>query len=169
MMFDGPDHAPMALDAATLKPALPGKGDLVRRSRLLMPGYAVASAEMLTHADNYWYEAKGSVALPVLRVKFADPAQTWVHIDPATGELLGDIDSRRRVYRWVYDGLHRWDMRGLVTRRPLWDVWMWTWSIAAAIVSVSGVVIGWRRLKPTARSSTAIASRSLAAAAPTDR
>lgn len=169
MIFEGPGSARAALDGTTLMPLLPGKGDLVRRARLLMPGYAVASAEMLTHADNYWYEAKGAVALPVLRVKFDDPARTWVHIDPVTGELLGDVDARRRIYRWVYDGLHRWDMQGLVTRRPLWDMWMWVWSIAGAIVSVSGVVIGWRRLKPVARPSAALFPRSAAIPPAADR
>ncbi|MBX3563547.1 MAG: hypothetical protein KF730_03115 [Sphingomonas sp.] len=152
LVFEHADLTKAVADAATLAPVRFGTGELVRRSALLVPGYAIRSAEILHNADNYWYEAKGSVELPVLRVIFADPAQTWAHISLETGEMLGDIDARRRTYRWLYDGLHRWDMQGFITRRPLWDVWMWLWSIAATIVAVSGVVIGWRRLMPRRQS-----------------
>lgn len=146
MIFERPGSGNTAVDAATLQPFTIDKHNLIRRARLLMPGSAVASADILTQPDNYWYDAKGAVELPVLRVRFDDPAHTWVHLSLATGEVVGDMDRRRRIYRWVYDGLHRWDIQGLITRRPLWDMWMWFWSIAGAIVSVSGVVIGWRRL-----------------------
>ncbi|HVR92199.1 MAG TPA: hypothetical protein VHG29_14050 [Novosphingobium sp.] len=138
--------ATTVVDPETLRPLRFAPADLTRRSALLVPGAPIKAAQVLTHADNYWYDAKGPVELPVLRVKFDDARGTWVHLSLATGEVLGELDARRRTYRWVYDGLHRWDFDGLITRRPLWDIWMLIWLIAGTIVSVSGVVVGWRRL-----------------------
>lgn len=51
-----------------------------------------------------------------------------------------------RLYRWTFSALHSLDFRFLIAHRPLWDVAVWLLSIAGLIVSVSGVVIGWRRI-----------------------
>lgn len=139
------------IDPETLRPLRFDKTDLTRRAALLVPGAPIESAKILTAADNYWYEAKGQVELPALRLKFGDAAKTWVHLSPRTGEVLGNLDQRRRLYRWAFGGLHRWDFDGLITRRPLWDLWMLIWSIAGTIVCASGVVIAWRRLAPKRR------------------
>jgi uncharacterized iron-regulated membrane protein len=83
----------------------------------------------------------------VVRVRFDDPARTWVHLDPATGRLLGSIDSRGRAYRWVYDLLHKWDLNVLTLNRPVWDALLWMLSLVGIVTSISGVWIGWRRLR----------------------
>jgi len=85
---------------------------------------------------------------------------SWVYISPRTGEVLRDMDARRRLYRWLFDGLHRWDFDVLIRQRPLWDIWMWLWLIIGAIISVSGIVIGMRRLwRPTDRRTSGIGGR----------
>lgn len=42
--------------------------------------------------------------------------------------------------------LHNWDWLPLLERRPLWDVLLIVLSLGGAVMSVTGVVIGWRRL-----------------------
>jgi uncharacterized iron-regulated membrane protein len=89
--------------------------------------------------------------LPVWRIKFANRARTWVHIDPLTGELLGAIDARGRAYRWLYDGLHRWDLGPLLAHPPARRMFIWLLSLAGLVVSVSSIWIAWRRLRRPAR------------------
>ena len=71
-----------------------------------------------------------------------------IDIDPQDGKLLAKVDQSARVLRWAYSALHHWDF-GWLQQRPLWDVWMLTWVTFGLILSVSSVVIGWRRLKQT--------------------
>jgi len=114
---------------------------------LLMPNAPVVARERLTAPDAYWYTPGGLPQLPVLRVRFGDPGQTWVHIDPATGRLLGDGDARRRRYRWLFDLLHKWDLNVLTLHRPVWDIGLWLLSILGLVTSASGILLGWRRLR----------------------
>ncbi|MDN7139083.1 PepSY domain-containing protein [Pseudomonas sp. JQ170] len=100
--------------------------------------YARAEQSMLGHLDK---------RLPVLRVRFDDPQQSWLHLDLYTGELLGVMDQPRRASRWLFALLHSWDWLPLLERRPLWDVWMVVLSIGGLVISVSGIVLGWRRLR----------------------
>lgn len=85
--------------------------------------------------------------LPALRVVFGDERATWVHIDPHTGAVLGRTDDTRRVRRWLFAMLHSWDWLPLLERRPLWDIVMVVLSLGGTLLSVTGVVIGWRRLR----------------------
>ncbi|WP_025126362.1 PepSY domain-containing protein [Pseudomonas sp. PH1b] len=90
--------------------------------------------------------------LPVLRVGFDDPAQTWLHLDLYTGAIVGQLDQPRRASRWLFALLHSWDWLPLLAHRPLWDLWMLLFSAGGLLISISGVVLGWRRLGRTLRS-----------------
>ena len=111
--------------------------------------------------------------LPVWRVVFADPHATWVHIDPRTGTVLGRTDTHRRTSRWLFSMLHSWDWLPLLERRPLWDVVLIVLSLGGTALSVTGVVVGWRRLRVKVRSGAKPAhprtARAAAASAPTGR
>ena len=50
----------------------------------------------------------------MLRVKFADPLETWVYVDPGESELLAPMHRLNRVERWLYNGLHSLDFAFLV-------------------------------------------------------
>lgn len=141
------DGMTAVFDAATLDPVRLDTRAIVTNARVLVPGAQIAEVERLTAPDSYWYEVGGLPALPVLRIKFDDAAQTWVHIDPATGIILGDIDARRRLYRWLFDLFHKWDFNLLTLNRPLWDIVLWGLSFAGLITSISGIRIGWARLR----------------------
>lgn len=121
--------------------------DLVTAARRLLPDASLREATLLTEEDAYWYAHHGLRRLPVLRVAFDDPDATWFHLDPATGEVLNRADRSARTYRWLFSAPHSFDFRFLLQRRPAWDAVLWLLSTAGLIISISGVVIGWRRLR----------------------
>ena len=85
--------------------------------------------------------------LPILRLSFDDAAQTWLYLDPRSGAVLLRLDGHGRVKRWLFALLHSWDWLPLLTLRPLWDLLMVLGSIGGLAISLSGVVLGWRRLR----------------------
>lgn len=120
----------------------------------LVPGARIEHREILREYDAYYYARashtmSGHVEkrLPVLRLKFDDPNSTWVHLDPYTGAVIGKLDAHQRVKRWLFAFLHSWDWLPLLERRPLWDVLLILLSVGGFLVSCTGVVIGWHRLK----------------------
>ncbi len=120
---------------------------LVQAARRMLPDTRLEFARRLTAQDAYWYSHHNDRPLPVVRVAFADPAATWIHIDAKTGLVAGETNRSGRTYRWLFNALHSLDFKLLIQARPAWDVVVWLLALAGLIVSVTGVVIGWRRLK----------------------
>ncbi len=135
------------LGAATLAPARPSTPAIVAAARRLQHGATLIALDRLTAPDAYWYEPGGKPRLPILRLRFDDPPSTWLYIDPQTGDVLATIDRRRRAYRWAFDLLHKWDLNVLTLHRPLWDLLLWLFSIVGLVTSVSGIWLGWKRLR----------------------
>ena len=95
---------------------------LVEAARAAMPDVPVADLSWLDAYDSYYYgRDEDTRPLPVLRVRFADPAATWLYIDPSRGSILRKEERLTRLNRWLYHGLHSLDFPWLYTRRPLWD------------------------------------------------
>ena len=116
-------------------------------ARRLLPDAAMTTALRQQQFDAYWYPHHNERPLPVLRVGFNDAAESWFYIDPRNGDVLARIDSSRRTYRWLFNALHSLDFPLLLRYRPAWDIVVWLLSLIGVIVSTSGIVIGWRRLR----------------------
>jgi hypothetical protein len=56
------------------------------------------------------------------------------------------MDRSRRLYRWLFNGLHSLDVPGLVEERPLWDFIMLLLLMIGFTGSLTGVVVASRRL-----------------------
>lgn len=141
-VLDSRGARPAALDAAALRAAA---------ARLVAA--PVARIERLDAYDLYYYARDAHTMtggtdrpLPILRIVFDDPHATWVHLDPRTGTVLGSSDSGRRASRWLFAMLHSWDWLPLLERRPLWDALLLVAGLGGLLLSVTGIVIGWRRL-----------------------
>lgn len=152
VLAQAPAGAPALLDATTAAHHAWQPGAVAEAAAHLLP-HAVVRTETLTTYDLHYYDRAAHTMtggsekpLPVLRVVFDDPHATWVHIDPHTGTVLGRTDSYRRTSRWLFGMLHSWDWLPLLERRPLWDIVLIVLSLGGAVMSVTGVVIGWRRL-----------------------
>jgi uncharacterized iron-regulated membrane protein len=120
---------------------------LVHAARRLMPDRRMLGHERIEKYDSYWYAHHDHPPLPVLRVAFDDPQHTWFYIDPSTGLVLDLLDDGGRRYRWWFNALHRLDFSWLVGNRVLWHATVWLLCLAGLVISTSGAVIGWRRLR----------------------
>ncbi len=117
--------------------------------RSAWPEAEVQSIGWLEPADAYTQLRAGSQPASTVQIKLDDPAESWVHIDASSGEILSVIDRSRRTYRWLFNGLHSLDFPGLVNRRPLWDGVMLVLLTLGLVFSLTGVVIGLKRIKTT--------------------
>ncbi len=142
-----PQHA--LVDARTLaERAEPFATEmLVARLRAAAPGANIVTQELLADYDSYYYSRNRQAALPVLRVKFDDPYETWVYIDPALGQIVASIHRLQRIERWLYNGLHSLDFGFWYDRRPLWDIGMILLSLGALVTSTIGFWLGLKRLR----------------------
>ncbi len=126
---------------------------LRRAVQAMAPNTAFDLDELRAYDFYYFARAEQSMngglqrPLPVLRVRFEDAAGSWLHIDPRSGALLEQLDERRRLARWLFNLLHSWDWQPLLERPLLREVLMLAFSLGGLVISVSGVVLGWRRLR----------------------
>ena len=119
----------------------------------LLQGYGVANSQYQTDYDwHYYARAPHSMTghmdrpLPVLRMEFDDPARTWLYLDPTSGAVVHRLNDALRVKRWLFALLHSWDWRPLLEHRPVWDILLILGSLGGLLLSISGAVIGVRRL-----------------------
>jgi uncharacterized iron-regulated membrane protein len=143
----GRDGGRRTLDPETGIAAPVPEERIFEAARRLMPDDVMTMRLRLDQPDAYWYSHHQQRQLPVLRAGFDDAAHSWFHIDPVTGDILGRTDDTRRTYRWLFNALHSFDFALLLRYRPAWDAVVWLLSLLGLIVSLSGVVIGWRRLQ----------------------
>jgi hypothetical protein len=141
--------AHLLIDAATLTPhAEPFPADaLLGRLAAAAGGAQIVDQTLLHDYDSYYYSRGRQAALPVLRVKFDDPLETWVYVDVELGQIVATIHRLNRLERWLYNGLHSLDFGFWYDRRPLWDIGMIALSLGALATSVIGLVFGVKRVR----------------------
>ena len=90
------------------------------------------------------YRPAAAPGVPIYRSVCGD---IWFHIDGASGALLEKLDSSRRTYRWIYGALHTFDIPAMAAHPLLRVVLIATLCGCGFAFSLTGVVIGWRRLR----------------------
>ena len=136
------------IKAGACPPAVDQRGSLdVHDVQGLTARLAVGCGAPSVLADNDNYPAQSTVpGAPVYRSYCGD---LWFDIDGADGNLLQRLDSSRRAYRWFYGALHTLDFPVLVAHPRLRDVLIVGLCLVGLVFSVTGIVIGWRRLRAT--------------------
>jgi len=119
---------------------------MVGRLREAFPEERIAEQELLTAYDSYYYSREGETPLPILRVKFADPAETWVYVDPEMSQVVAAIPRLARLERWLYNGLHSLDF-AFWYDSVAWDAAIIALSIGGLASSGAGLFLGVRRLR----------------------
>ena len=94
-------------------------------------------------ADDYAIMASMPKA-PVFRSVCGD---VWFHIDGASGAILERLDPSRRAYRWFYSALHTMDFPVLSAYPAFRSALIVVLCGFGLVFSLTGVVIGWRRLR----------------------
>ena len=96
-------------------------------------------------AESDDYPAQSVVpGAPVYRSRCGD---LWFDVDGADGRVLQRLDASRRAYRWFYSALHTLDFPILMAHPLLRDVLIVGLCALGLTFSVTGIVIGWRRLR----------------------
>ena len=131
---------------------------LMTRLAAALPGEKVVEHTLLTEYDSYYYSRGGQTPLPVLRVKFDDPAQTWMYLDPEMSRMLSSVPRLARLERWLYNGLHSLDFAFWYSRRPLWDIGMIVLLLGGLATSAIGAFLGGRRIVRASRNAVASVS-----------
>jgi hypothetical protein len=112
-----------------------------------IPDATVLDYTLLENYDAYYYSRNDQLPLPVLRVKFNDPLQSWIYIDPQQSQLLTVIHKWSRLERWLYNGLHSLDFAFWYHQRPLWDIGVIFLLGGGLATSLLGLYFGLRRVK----------------------
>jgi PepSY-associated TM region len=142
-LLDGQGRVVPGLDEAAL----------VAAAQAMLPREAIVERQWLRAYDAYYYAREAHTMtgqrerpLPALRLVFGDALAHHIVLDPASGAVLQTSNRHQRVERWLFAFLHSFDLPPLLALRPLWDGWMLAFSLAGLGLSVSGIVLGWRRL-----------------------
>lgn len=147
------------LNGLTARPRRANLRSIKALARQAVEKGRLVETHLLTKQDVYWYSAgdprRDTRLLPVLRLEFDDPDKTWLYVDPASGLLVAQSNEGRRTYRWLFSALHSFDLPILLEYRPIRDGIMIVLSLFGLVVSISGVVVGWRylsRRRPASKS-----------------
>ena len=132
----------------------PNEG-LLEMAVAAMPDVRMKDATWMNEPDSYYYPTLASFdlgiikdvrTLPVLRVRFDDPQETALYLNPSHGQMV-KYDNNDRVNRWAYYGLHGLDFGFMWRRRPVWDVATLALMLGGTLLSVTTLVPMYRRLK----------------------
>ncbi|MEG3083016.1 PepSY domain-containing protein [Sphingomonas sp. PB2P12] len=88
-----------------------------------------------------------------LRVTLAGEGLPDVYVDGADGRLLTVMDDSRARYTWIYYALHTFNFPGLTTRPLLRRILVLIPLLFGFLFSITGVVLGVRRLQTVIRPS----------------
>jgi hypothetical protein len=72
-------------------------------------------------------------------------------VDLKTARIVQSHANMSRWNRWLYHGLHSFDLPLLYRNRPAWDIAVLLLMLGGTALSVTSLVIGWRRLKHKVR------------------
>ena len=136
----------VATDSSSVRGESFNIDSLVARLAEAFPGVPVAEQQVLAAYDSYYYSRDGQLPLPVLRVKFGDPAETWFYIDPEMSRMVAEVNRSSRVQRWLYSGLHDLDFSFWYGRRPWWDIGVIALCLGGLASSGIGLFLGVKRL-----------------------
>jgi hypothetical protein len=110
------------------------------------PDVHVVESQILTSYDSYYYPRERKPPLPVLRVKFDDPAGTWFYIDPHMSQVMVSFTSRQRLQRWIYNAFHSLDFNFWYYQGAAWYAGIVGLNAGGALLSIIGVVLSVKRL-----------------------
>lgn len=120
---------------------------LLRAASRLTNGNAVAHGRMLATGDDYHYKHHEDTVLPVFRLDLGDAQETACYVNPEDAQMIECVTAADRLYRWLFNGLHRLDFRVLFAHRPVWDILLILFCSMGGVAAMAGVVMGVRRLQ----------------------
>lgn len=114
--------------------------------------HQLAEVRVVNRYESYYVDRHHQKPLPVLAVRLNDPEGSLFYIDLKTARIVAGYARISRWNRWLYHGLHSIDLPWLYSHRPAWDFVVLSLMFGGTALSVTSVVIGWRRLRYKVRS-----------------
>ena len=108
--------------------------------------FEVTEARLVDKYEAYYLDRHHDLPLPVLFVRLNDPDRSTYYIDVRTARIVQAYSARSRWNRWLYHGLHSFDLPWLYRYRPAWDIFVLVLLLGGAALSVTAVTIGWQLL-----------------------
>lgn len=122
----------------------------------LVPNARLVSSEVLARYDaDYYGREHAPRPLPILRLRFDDPASTWLHVDLNTGRIIERVDASRRSYRYWFNALHSHDLPWMLEHSTLRYSWMVLLCACGLAFSLTGIWLAWKWLQRQTRSGAA--------------
>jgi hypothetical protein len=139
--------------------------DLLTAAQRVVTDAVVRDSAMLSGYDTYYYDDPTySRPLPIFRVRFADPHETWLYANPHTGQVQAVYTQHARIQRWLYEGLHDLHFSFLFRHRRVWRGTVLGLCFGGFILSLTSIVLAktylQQRMNKKARSSEALVSMS---------
>jgi hypothetical protein len=158
--FDsGADRRVVAADSMMVRTGNFDAASIVERIASSQDDAAILAADVLEDYDAYYYARGEAAPLPVLRVKFDDPARTWYYFDLKTSRAVATNHRFSRIERWLFNGLHSLDFQFWYDRRPLWDLGLIFLSVGALATTSIGMYLGLKRLSGRSRAAARASGR----------
>lgn len=124
---------------------------LARASRPL----ELVEARLVDKYEAYYLDRHNDLPLPALFVRLNDADHSMYYIDLRTARIVQAYSARSQWNRWLYHGLHSFDLPWLYRYRPAWDLVVLVLLLGGATLSVTAVTIGWQvlrnKLRPAGR------------------
>jgi hypothetical protein len=109
--------------------------------------YDLTAVRVVNRYESYYVDRHGDRPLPVLSVRLNDPRASLYYIDLRTARIVASYITQTRWNRWLYHGLHSFDLPWLYRHRPAWDIVVLALMLGGTALSVTSLMIGWRRLR----------------------
>ena len=107
----------------------------------------LAEVRVVKEYESYYVDRHYDRPLPALLVRLRDPDASMYYVDLKTARIVEGYVTRSRWNRWLYHGLHSMDLPWLYRHRPAWDLVVLALMLGGTALSVTAIVIAWRRLR----------------------
>lgn len=119
----------------------------IQQVKTIQPEKEISAVEVLKDYDAYYYDKHQTKPLPVVKISLKDDRNTSYYINPKTTQVMSKYETKSRINRWLYHGLHSLDFPALYFKRPLWDVIVMILLLGGTSVTLTGLVLTYRWLK----------------------
>ncbi len=109
--------------------------------------HTLTEVRVVQEYEAYYIDRDYGLPLPVLFVRLNDSESSIYYVDLRTGKIVQSYGTGSRWNRWLYHGLHSFDLPWLYRNRPAWDIAVLVLMLGGTVLCVTAIVIGWRRLR----------------------
>jgi ribosome-associated translation inhibitor RaiA len=107
----------------------------------------VKSAEEIRSYDSYYQKTRmGSRPLPAYKITINDTDGTWLYVSPKTGEIVTTSTKEKRAERWLYRGMHTFNIQWLKEHEWLRKILLLVVCLGGFVVSITGTMLAIRWL-----------------------